>query len=369
MQDPRRKLPPTVLRALAAALVPVAAVIIALANVGMGAAEEGDEQEEASEVLQPTEIVADIPEGYGELFPLDWGGGSLYHLKGRLATMSCMANTLWLHDGGEWRGYNQYNVPSTLTQEFRDQYAEFVPPGRLHATCFRICEFSYAEHEPKPCETLDSLRQRSCTRDFAPVVTEAVRPMLPLLPETCIVRTTGIGLAGYAPTPFVLYGPSPRYLLPTKVPYIEVNSFFTASQLSTELHELCHINQHWYTAQRLRTDVVMVAGPLRIFETLWVNTEAGTKFIQLTGFMGADGNWALPDDSVYRDPEWTYGEFYPTELSAELCSLLIYERLDLETDRPFADAEFDYDRYLTPEIRHWLETWMLLPELTGQSDD
>ena len=31
--------------------------------------------------------------------------------------------------------------------------------------------------------------------------------------------------------------------------------------------------------------------------------------------------------------------------------------------------EFDADVYLTPEIRRWLETWVLLPDLAGQSDD
>ena len=274
MQDTRRTLPLTALRALAAALVLVAAAIIALANVGVGAAEDGDEQEEASEALQPTEIVADIPEGYGELFPFDWGGGSLYHLKGRLATMGCMANTLWLHDGGEWRGYNQYQVPSTLTQEFRDQYAEFVPPGRLYATCFRICEFSYAERGTElPCYTLEFMHQQGyfatlrfpiehaprCTRNFASIVAQVALPVLPLLPETCIMRVTHDMVTGATGSALVVFISAGGTYYPVSVPIVVIYSesdyltrewssarekYPEVRLLATELHELCHINQN-----------------------------------------------------------------------------------------------------------------------------
>lgn len=408
MQAPRRKLSPTVLRALAAALVLVAAASIALAHVGMGAAEDGDEQEESSEALQPTEVVADIPEGYGELFPLDWGGGSLYHLKGRLATMGCMANTLWLHDGDEWRGYNQYQVPSTLTQKFRDQYAEFVPPGRLYATCFRICEFSYAEYGSKPCYTPEFMHQQGwletskfpiehtprCTRDFAPIVAEAALPVLPLLPETCIMRVTNdmmTGAAGYAPGVFV--GVSGVFY-PISWPIVEILSasdylmrewssarekFSEVRLLGLELHEICHVQQDWHIAQGMHTDVILEGDHQRAFHRLWFDTDAGIEFIQLTGFsVGADGEWVLPSDSVYR----TIYSTVPTELAAELCMFRIVEIIGGENKYRYLywstdDAsykwqaepiEFDADVYLMPEIRRWLETWVLLPDLAGQSD-
>ncbi len=414
MQDPRRTLPPTMLRAVGAALVLVVAAIIALANIGMGAAEDGDEQEESSEALQPTEIVADIPEGYGELFPFDWGGGSLYHLKGRLATMGCMANTLWFHDGGEWRGYNQYNVPSTLTQEFRDRYAEFVPPGRLYATCFRICEFSYAEYGSKPCYTLDLLHQLGvfatdripidytprCTRNFAPLVAGAVLPMLPLLPETCVMRVTSdmTTVRGAAGGFFSLFVGWSGAFYPISVPIVAIYSesdyltrkwssarekYPEVKLLATEIHELCHANQAWHITQGMHTDVVLEPREHSAAQLapLWAaDTDAGSEFTQLTGFaIGADGEWVLPSDSVYR----TIYSKNPNELAAELCMIRIVEILGGENKYRYVywsaddaaykwQAEpiaFDADVYLTPEIRRWLETWVLLPDLAGQSDD
>ena len=415
MQDPRRTLPTTMLRAVGAALVLVVAAIIALANIGMGAAEDGDEQEESSEALQPTEIVADIPEGYGELFPFDWGGGSLYHLKGRLATMGCMANTLWFHDGGEWRGYNQYQVPSTLTQEFRDQYAEFVPPGRLYAACFRICEFSYAEYGSKPCRTLDSMRQSGsferfphpidhstqCTRDFTSIVAASALSVLPLLPELCVMRAelSQYSTRGNAKNPFVGYhhGDGEHHYYPSNVPIVVIwapSDFLTRGDqaeqrrsetflLRVEVHELCHGNQHWHIAQGLRTDVVLAksgGSSKGRFDRLWVDTEAGNEFVQITGFtVSADDEWALPTDSVYQ----TIYSSSPRELGAEICMMRIFEQMEHENlyrylywstdDDSFQwraeTIEFNADIYLTPEIRRWLETWVLLPGLAGQSDD
>jgi len=399
MQDTRRTLPPTMLRALAAALVLAVAAIIALANVGMGVAEDGDEQEESSEALQPTEIVADIPEGYGELFPLDWGGGSLYHLKGRLATMGCMANTLWLHDGGEWRGYNQYQVPSTLTQEFRDQYAEFVPPGRLYATCFNICEFKIpgqSETCPSTIENfLENTRYSSrfhpldkgvlCTRDFDPIVAARVLPVLPILPNTCIVRQEAPFVAGEAERLF--RGLHSQWIEPSIIPSIitiYAPSDYVAAQrpfrirLYAEMHEMCHINQNWHVASGLQTgdpQPPQVEG-----DNIWIESPAAQELILLVGFYRHDDDgWALPTGSIYTQ---VYSA-NPVELAAELCQMYLFAQIGLDSgyrhrsydnrrgrfDWRSEPIEFDVDMYLTPEIRRWLETWMLLPDLAGQSDD
>lgn len=408
MRDARRTLPPSVLWAVGAALVLAVAAIAALADVRTGAAEGGGEQEDSSSGLQPTEIVADIPEGYGELFPLEWGGGSLHHLKGRLATMGCMANTLYLHDGGEWHAYNQYDLPSAFTREFRARYAEFVPPGRLYATCFRICEFSYAEEERlKYCFTLDDVREYGfldgfpypiddatpCMRDFTPIVADAALPALPVLPETCIMRQPNEANGGWYLNLFgaVLAG-GRRVMLPVMPPFFVIYSpsdYLTRARnqavakarevwlFSTEVHELCHVNQQWHIAQNLQTDVVLsLSGGTNRgrFERLWLQTEAGTEFAQLTGFgVGAEEEWALPAESVYR----SLYSINPLELAAELCMTYIFERIDWENvytywyfdqdtglySRRQEPVEFDVDLYLTSEIRRWLETWVMLPEL------
>lgn len=409
MRDARRTLPPSILWAVGAALVLAVAVIAALADIRTGAAEGGGEQEDSPGGLQPTEIVADIPEGYGELFPLEWGGGSLFHLKGRLATMGCMANTLYLHDGGEWHAYNQYDLPSAFTREFRSRYAEFVPPGRLYATCFRICEFSYAEHGSKTCFTLDLLREHnfinvpypiddttSCTRDFTPIVADAVLPALPVLPEACIMRQPhDWDKRGWYRPIFVGYYDNvhPVYW-PSNVPFTVVYSpsdYLAQARnqaearkretilLHIEVHELCHINQQWHIAEGLQTDVVLTfdandGSSSSRFRRLWLHTAAGTEFARLTGFVAdADYEYELPTESVYR----TLYSINPSELAAELCMTYIFERIDWENfytywyfnqdkslyGRRQEPVEFDVDLYLTPEIRRWLETWVVLPEL------
>ena len=49
----------------------------------------------SASAIQPTQVIADIPQEYNEVFSLQWGGGSLYQLKQRLATMSCIVDTIW----------------------------------------------------------------------------------------------------------------------------------------------------------------------------------------------------------------------------------------------------------------------------------
>ena len=131
----RRKLWALVLCLLASAML----TVVAAADEGGAPADDA-----GVPALQPTQIVADIPEGYDQLFPLRWGGGSLFHLKGRLATMGCVANTLFMYHDERWWAYNQYQIPQShqTNQEFLEAYAGFVPPTTLWANCYRICEFT-----------------------------------------------------------------------------------------------------------------------------------------------------------------------------------------------------------------------------------
>ena len=83
----------------------LAAVGVSIFLAGGISADEGNAEAEPAAALQPTEVAAEIPDGYGELFPLEWGGGSLLHLKGRLATMGCIADTIWVWDQNKWHPY------------------------------------------------------------------------------------------------------------------------------------------------------------------------------------------------------------------------------------------------------------------------
>lgn len=65
------------------------------------------------------------------------------------------------------------------------------------------------------------------------------------------------------------------------------------------------------------------------------------------------------------------------ELSAELCMMHIMDTIGLPSSYRFGkyslsvghfvripDRDFDTSKYLTPEIVEWLETYMILPEIT-----
>ena len=119
----------------AVALLAAVGVSIFLAG-GISADDEIAEAEPAA-ALQPTQVVADIPTEYDTLFELQWGGGSLFQLAGRLASQGCAMNTLWVHDGGQWHPYNRYDVPrdAALIQEFIGRYERALPAGTFYATC------------------------------------------------------------------------------------------------------------------------------------------------------------------------------------------------------------------------------------------
>lgn len=388
---------------LTMALVAVALLAVAaLLNVKLAGA-EGDE--DAPPQLAETQIVANVPDGFGELFSLQWGGGSFLHLKGRLATLGCLLDTLWLNDGGTWYVHNQYQVPSTLTRDFVERYDAFVPPGTLWAMCFQLCEFEYLDPATNySCRTVDQTRQSiqhfeigridlavPCTNDWHPVVARDVLQFLPIHPETCILRVANPGAArGQVLVPFrpywlgrsavmlpknpwiiAVWGPSESIVLEAPRGGIRNHTLY----VSTEVHELCHINQYWQVAQGLRTDVVVWKGFGQPSGSVWWDSEPGREFVRLSGFTRSDdGTYSLPPDSVYRD---VYS-VDPLELAAVLCTEYIIDRLGLPSKyrwstydpdthrfvtRPSYPVDFDTAKYLTPEIREWIETWMVLPDI------
>ena len=384
----------------AAALLAAAGMFIFLAE---GISADNDIAEAvAVRVLEPTELVAEIPEEYNTLFELQWGGGSLHQLKGRLATMGCMANTIWLYDNDQWHPYNQYQIPSTFASnvEFQNQYAEFIPAGTLWSDCFRMCEFKYSgDIQTKLCETFEFLRKHNlfnifpdpindtsfCTDDFDSLVKQKVLPRLPLHPDTCIVRQENEKVQGYYSNFFnnipaypnsapivVVYAPN-DYVSPNLPSATQQRN--KARLLGVEIHELCHINQEWHVAQALQPNNLLWAHS----NDLWYETPAGKEFIALTGFTkNGAGNWSLPYTSVYKD----IYSINPLELSAEMCMSYIAESIGIEnvykyefwrksggfTLRP-TPVDFDTSKYLVPEMVEWLETYMILPQIMEDAGD
>ena len=388
---------PTLLKLAVALLAAAGLSVFLIAGIS---ADDGNEEAVAARALQPTEVVTEIPEGYNELFELQWGGGSLYQLKGRLATMGCMANTIWLYDNSKWNVYNQYTISqdNPVIQQFLQQYEQFIPAGTLWTDCYRICEFKYVDDvQRKECRTFTYTQERNffnvppypidntalCTTNFNPIVQEKVLPILPLHPETCVIRQQHTKVRGYYINFFItynkynkaypiglpitiIYAPENLYALP--------NAFYNNTQqtnseriINEEIHELCHINQHWHIAQALQIDT-----PLTVYSgDLWYETPAGREFITLTGFKNTNKTWTLPQNSVYRN----IYSINPKELSAELCMSYIVESIGVENsykswiwrNNRFVQQSFpnfNINTYLTPQIREWLETYMILPDVS-----
>ena len=392
---------------LAAVLLSAVWAVAAVADGG-----EEAESEASASALQPTQIVADIPEAYGQIFPLRWGGGSLLHLKGRLATMGCIANTLFLYDDDRWWAYNQYHIPqsNSLNREFRRVYEEFVPATTLWADCYRICEFAETrpEHEwylwvlepdapdASDCVSHEYLENLSsvhypisyatptpCNDDFDPRVKQHVFPVLPLRPDVCIVQEQGdrfnghAGSNGYggAMVSRVINAP------PVVIVYEGRDVYRTAEErdlirLKTEIHELCHANQSWWGIQDLDSDLAALWYELWYefgYVPLLEGTLQGDEFIAIVGFEQSQSGseWRLPSSSVYRS---VYSPD-PGELSAELCSMYLLDMMGMRTTYDFEiwNSEGHYDeipvrrvdvnKWLTPEVRVWLEAYMILPEI------
>lgn len=359
------------------------AAIAALALTGAAIADDGEQAAAAPAPLQLTQVVAEIPEGYNQLFPLQWGGGSLFQLKSRLATVGCIANTIWNYDDDQWHSYNQYEVPSTLNADWLAAYEEFVPAGSLFATCFDICEFSYfdAPRGDLPCPSLAHMRGQEfwdglhahpiddsveCTDDFDERVKEHVLPSMPLYSGACIFRPSAPATVGSVTNPL---GQMAGGVYPYWAVYVVVYSrtpphsnaeFDRAETLGTEIHELCHTNQFLHFLEQMQPDRLTDESPLS--NAIWRTTKPGSSFIDLVGFAQDDtGDWSLPDDTTFGNK--IYGFDDPFELSAELCMLYFLDRMGERSQYEVHNEDFDPMRYLTDEIVEWIEAWVALPEI------
>ena len=329
--------------------------------------------------LQPTQIATDIPEEYDTMFKLQWGGGSLYQLKGRLATMGCMANNISFTDPETNREYTHNQYTSRFNKLPNDQ---FIPAGELTADCHEVCNVFHisfcAPFEERRTSydggNLSSIKHSTCTDDFLPQVKEVVFSLLPMHPDVCVVRdfTQDIDyIGGYVLTnsltpPFIfIHGADPTN-----------DEYLTYTALHTEVHELCHINQHWHWAQQISRGNSAGYKPVQYFN----NSKQGKEFIKLIGFTIVNEfarTADLPYNSVYKD---IYSK-HPIELSAELCTMYLTEKMGLESiyeyrvyDYPNRNItngyirhprrEVDVNKYLTPPIRQWLETYMILPDVS-----
>ena len=342
--------------------------------------------------LQATEIVISgitVSAKHDIQLKLHWGGGSLLHLKGRLATLGCIVDKIWIWDSGVWYPYSQYGVPRDQISNvrFRKRYTEFIPARTLYSTCVDACDtgsttcISYdrmldiKDNYIGPSGNIIYLGGSECTQAFSTLVYDRIFSVLPLRPDTCIVTIGGIDAerwphAGLAPAtpvntqPFiVVFDGNLAHLTD------EMNSVW---KQHTEIHELCHQNQYWHWVQQRSPNDEVLPDIYLHFE----RSQGGRDLLLLTKINFANGRWHLPPDSVYRE---IYSK-NPLELAAELCALYlldatgrtsayIYSRWDYDAQKfetrseKIHPHEIDMTRYLTPRIRQWLIRYMILPPI------
>ena len=204
-------------------------------------------------------------------------------------------------------------------------------------------------------------------------------PVLPLAPELCIVRaeldSDEPGTWGYSgQADWLDVDASAAVAVYTGRDVYRNSEERDIIRLKMEIHELCHINQHWQTIPELTPDYpqhVRVTGhPLDYFN----DSPQFEDFNALVGFeLEPNGwEWSLPAGNVYRD---IYA-VTPRELSAELCSMYLMDMMGMRSSYDY--ERYDYDdgfyvqvavrrvnvnKYLTLEVRAWLEEWMILPQI------
>ena len=361
--------------------------------------------------LQPTQIVADIAEEYNTLFELQWGGGSLLHLKGRLATMGCVANNISFTDPATntRHAYNQYNSRSTDPQnhQFVQSFKAYIPAGTLQVDCYNICDVS-----DQRCLSFEELWEQTpadykeviylfisglqsalsadipCDDSFHPQVKELVLPYLPIRSNTCIIKRIPSINRGFSGTAIGY----PRLNTPSFVFLEGSYEFYRTEQesaifrLKREIHELCHINQYWHATQALRLDLRTRYEDAHNFGYIYnyfYASEHGKEFIDITGFIAKNRNtedneswwnWHLSEGNIYRN----IYSFNPIELSAELCAMYFLDKMGLESTYHYQKVhyaefggipipsnirDFDVNPYLNPEVIEWLETYMILPNI------
>ena len=143
--------------------------------------------------------------------------------------------------------------------------------------------------------------------------------------------------------------------------------------LSLEIHELCHINQQWHWTQHLTLSKIVDYTYNKQWRYLHGSVH-GKEFIEIVEYRASN----LPTDSPYRD---IYSKNL-IELSAELCSMYLLDKIGATQLYKYAKwdsyrdhlvkipiRDFDVNTYLTPQIREWLETYMILPQITENASD
>ena len=403
---PQPTYPPLTMLRPNACLLAILAALIAAAALAL--TPDRAAADEPAVALPETGLAGDIESAKRETTPLQWGGGSLYRLKMRLATKGCILDLVWAYDttNRKWYFYNQYHIPYSFNESFLKRFETFIPAGTIWVKCFDRCEFSddgsYANPDTgrapsgeKDCvsfwekalwsdgtgNTRFQELGHHCTHDFHSILKEELFPILPVTPGLCVIRNGGGGGGLYVGTSAqhgieAFYDPSGfsnrnlfarwQYYIIVTVDSQVLDDFSSRSpedfmvnfNIATEVHEICHAFQDWnYWQMMTSTDMFPDTSSDYYRKNIY-----DFDFDEAVGF-GKDeiGLYILPKDHIYND---VYGGDGPGELFTELCMLYAFEKMELPNARysiGYPDSRYTYDDYLTPKIRAFFDEWVFLP--------
>ncbi len=324
---------------------------------------------------------------------IQYGGGSLYHLVGRLSTQGCNVHTLEIEDKETQRVY-EYSFQDTneQNQAFTNKYKEYIPNNTTIGifcidNCYVIYGLDLVEGERDQQRTrnidkckshedtvesyeLDNLVSHSTCGDHWSDGVQQFFALVPVFQDLCKVdavvkriEVLGAMLHHLMIDGYVMYQThTPTlYVVQHEDPMQEVPAIET---IATEVHELCHAHQQWYTFKEYvdhnyLSNNIDTGRPISI-DSLWIQTPMARVFNGIVGFKkNQHGDWSIADTkNIFNISFSSYLNTNPQELSAEMCTFYLLQQI-----QPGSEYEqFAHPPYITEELKRWIETYIVLPE-------
>ena len=294
------------------------AFVLVVAGIALWAASASADEPDADQTplgLTQVRYLAERPEEFDAVFPIDWGGGSLLQLKSRLQTLDCLVDTVYVFDdaAAQWHAYSQYRVLPDLTSQldFLARFEADIPQGRLWVSCFDFCQIQYVHANGQPvrdhigwfCErgswdgygkpsfnvleagtswsfevlearkswlipewvrVGEEIEWRTCDQGWNQDIQTYLLPNLPVMRPVCGIHTIdpltlvpGQAAGGtYEPrTNLALdhdqFGFDPFRLRLRTGSSIARVGGLAAKSIAVESHELCHAHQEWHVLQEV----------------------------------------------------------------------------------------------------------------------
>ena len=302
-----------------------------------------------------------------------FGGGSFHQLMGRLAIEGGNVNSLSIS-----RNVLTYRYSETSDNNaaFLKRYRTNIPRNQIvNVACVDNCDIVQGpgsrEIVRSRCADRDDYVRKArlriiqeCDDRFSPIVRSKVLSRLPIYQDTCISRYSQPSSDNkYSSANGFTYAPMQ---MKNGVMYQGHSSSIYLNNrkatMKTEVHELCHVNQMWYTRKMFANNHYVRTSlgntDPNQFLNAWYDTQMARSFIAITDQINSGRKnplngyvWSLPSNSIFSS---TNNNYSPLELSAELCALYFMQEID-----PSAYA--NQSRALTPEVVRWIETYIVLP--------